>query len=92
MMRTFYLYRIEDVHGNSGCGCVAEGVIFDTGRVAMTWLSRYPTMTMFESIKDVHALHSHAGRTLTVVEGECDPELYQACRREAELKPSAWAL
>jgi len=87
MMRTFYLYRHEDVHGNSGTGCVAEGVIFDTGKVAMTWLSRFPTLTFFDSISDVDALHSHAGRTECVVEGQANQALYDRCKSEAESNP-----
>lgn len=68
-MKTFYLYRLEDVHGNSGLGVVAEGVIFDTGMCAMTWLSKISTVTTFKSINDVKKLHSHGGRTQIVVEG-----------------------
>jgi hypothetical protein len=86
-MKTFYLLRHEDVHGNSGIGVVAEGVIFDSGICAMTWLSQISTVTNFRGIRDVAKLHSHEGKTEVVVEGNRrQSKLYAQCRELAKIK------
>lgn len=63
-MNTFTLVRIEDVSGTSGCGVVAEGVVFSNGKVAMTWFGKFQTVTVFDSLEQVEAIHGHEGRTL----------------------------
>jgi hypothetical protein len=83
-MKTFYLLRHEDLHGHAGTGVVAEGIIFDSGMVAMTWLSEYPTVTVFPKITTVKKLHGHEGRTEVVIEGK--HKLFAACRDAAKLK------
>ena len=62
-MRRFLLVRDEDASGISGTGTVAEGVEFTNGMVTMTWLSAHRCVTVHESIKTVHALHGHGGKT-----------------------------
>ena len=37
-MKIFYLKREEDESGISGTGRVAQGFVFDNGKVAVTWL------------------------------------------------------
>lgn len=91
-MKKFYLLRHEDLHGHAGLGTVAEGVIFDNGLVAMTWLTKYETVTMFQNIKAVKHLHSHEGRTEVIVEGNARTEkkflrcIEEAKARKRELK------
>jgi hypothetical protein len=89
-MKKFYLLRHEDVHGNSGTGVVAEGIIFDTGSVAMTWLSLITTVTIYKNIKDVMRLHSHEGRTEVVVEPaprrRIAKEKFEQCAEKAHAK------
>jgi hypothetical protein len=41
-MKIFYLKRVEDESGVSGTGRIAQGFIFDNGKVALTWLSEHP--------------------------------------------------
>ena len=83
-MKTFYLLRKEDVSGTSGTGVVAEGVIFDNGMVAMTWLSEFPTVTMFPKVKDVMRIHSHEGRTMMILEGrKKNSKEFEECRTKA---------
>lgn len=83
-MKTFYLFRKEDVSGTSGVGVVAEGVIFDNGMVAMTWLSEFPTVTMFPKVRDVMRIHSHEGRTVMVVEGrKRQARVFEDCKAKA---------
>lgn len=80
-MKTFYLMRFEDVHGNSGTGVVAEGIIFDSGMCAMTWLSDIPTVTNFRRIQDVTKLHGHDGKSVVVIEGNRrQKKQFETCR------------
>ena len=74
-MKVFYLKRTEDESGVSGTGRVAQGFIFDNGKVAVTWLSEHPTVTIYDNVGEVHAIHSHGGKTEIVVE----PDYKKAC-------------
>lgn len=86
-MKLFYLLRHEDVNGNSGCGVVAEGVIFDNGQAAMTWLTDISTVTVFAKISDVKKLHGHEGKTEVVIENvKKDEKKFENCRNMAKLK------
>jgi len=66
MLRRFHFLRKEDVSGTSGCGVVAEGVEFSDGHVALTWLSRFPSINLYDCIDDVVSIHGHDGRTQIV--------------------------
>lgn len=65
-MKLFELRRIVDESGVSGTGTVAQGIIFDNGKVAMTWLTVHTSVSMYDSISDVVAIHGHAGKTKVV--------------------------
>ena len=80
-MKRFYLVRREDMHGVSGTGVVAEGVVFDSGMVAMTWLSELESATFFRNVRTLIKIHGHEGRTIVVME-ERDAEEFAACRKE----------
>ena len=56
-MKIFYLKRVEDESGVSGTGRIAQGAIFDNGKVALTWLSEHPSVTIYDSIGEVHPGH-----------------------------------
>lgn len=62
-MRRFYLHRKEDATGVSGTGTVAEGVIFSTGWVALTWLTQVNSLVFYPDISNVEAIHGHGGMT-----------------------------
>ena len=64
-MRRFLLIRDEDVSGVSGTGVVAEGVVFSTGKVVLSWCSRYRSVTVYDSVGDLETVHGHEGRTRT---------------------------
>jgi hypothetical protein len=86
-MKTFYLLRHQDVHGNSGTGVVAEGVIFDSGMCSMTWLSEFESVTTFRNIATVKRLHSHDGKTEVVIEGQKNQaEKFTQCKLIARKK------
>ena len=74
-MKIFYLKRTEDESGVSGTGRVAQGFIFDNGKVAVTWLSEHPTVTIYDNIGEVHAIHGHGGKTVV----EFEPDYKRAC-------------
>ena len=67
-MKIFYLKREEDESGISGTGRVAQGFVFDNGKVAVTWLSEHPSVTVYDSIGEVHAIHGHGGKTVIEME------------------------
>ena len=67
-MKIFYLKRTEDESGVSGTGRVAQGFVFDNGKVAVTWLSEHPSVTVYDSIGEVHAIHGHGGKTEVIME------------------------
>jgi len=67
-MKMFYLKRGEDESGISGTGRVAQGFIFDNGKVAVTWLSEHPSVTVYDNIGEVTAIHGHGGKTEVVME------------------------
>ena len=85
-MRKFYLLRHEDVNGYSGTGVVAEGVIFDDGTGAFTWLTPMKTVTTFWKMADIRKMHGHDGKTEVVIEGT-NKKKFEDCNAKAcELK------
>lgn len=83
-MKRFYLLRHEDLHSNSGIGVVAEGVIFDDGTGAFTWLTPIKTVTTFWKIGEVKKLHGHEGRTEVIIEGK--DKRFDYCQEQAKIK------
>ena len=81
-MRKFYLLGHEDVNGCSGTGVVAEGVIFDDGTGAFTWLTPMKTVTTFWKMADIRRMHGHDGKTEVVIEGS-NKKKYDECVAEA---------
>jgi len=78
-MRRFHFERLEDASGVSGCGKVAEGVIFSDGRVALEWLSDHASTNLYNSIEDVEHIHGHSGRTKIVFE---DPPQKEEAKKD----------
>jgi hypothetical protein len=72
MMRRFHFERTEDTSGVSGCGIVAEGVVFSNGKVALEWLSAHSSTALYDSLSDVELIHGHEGRTKIVFD---DPDI-----------------
>jgi hypothetical protein len=63
------LRRESDASGVSGTGTVAEGVVFSSGWVALTWLvERYgfTGIATYPSIETVELIHGHNGATRVV--------------------------
>ena len=62
-MRRFLLRRDEDVSKLSGVGHVAEGLEFWDGTCCMHWRTDITTTTIYKSIEDLQAIHSHEGKS-----------------------------
>jgi hypothetical protein len=62
--RKFVLYRREDECHVSGTGTVAEGIQFSSGRCVIAWLTETPSVSLYERIEDVEAVHGHGGKTV----------------------------
>jgi len=65
-MKTFDLVRDEDASGVSGVGCVAEGVEFTDGTVALRWRTKMACTGVYDSIEHVVEIHGHEGKTQVV--------------------------
>lgn len=63
-MKRFVLDRRQDETGVSGTGFVAEGILFDNGKCALAWLSSCRSVTVFDNIAEVEAIHGHDGKTI----------------------------
>ena len=90
-MRKFYLLRHEDVNGYSGTGVVAEGVIFNDGTGAFTWLTPMKTVTTFWKMADIRKMHGHNGKTEVIIEGKKKFEECQKAAYELKMKQRAAA-
>lgn len=64
MMILFHLKRLEDDTGVSGTGIVAEGVIFSDGKCALSWLTEYKSIAIYDSIEELEKIHGHNGKTI----------------------------
>lgn len=73
-MRTFHVYRDEDVSGISGTGLIAEGVLFSNGKVVTNWLSMHKIVEFSDSMAEWQAVHGHDGKTRVVWDDEVLPE------------------
>lgn len=65
-MRRFQLWRDLDETGTSGPGLIAEGCEFTSGACALTWLTPFKTVSMWDSVKALDAVHGHSGATRIV--------------------------
>ena len=65
-IRIFYLFRKEDESGVSGIGFVAEGVQFSGGKCAIWWRTEHTSVTVYDDIAVVEAIHGHTGKTILV--------------------------
>ncbi len=77
--RTFDLVRLEDATGISGTGPVAEGVVFSDGTVALRWLTAHRSTALYESAREVLAIHGHGGKTELRYHGPGDNRACSNC-------------
>ncbi len=62
-MKTFELIRHEDESGISGTGKVAEGIEFSNGKCALCWISKYRSVAVYDSLRELEQIHGHDGKT-----------------------------
>ena len=62
-VRRFVLVREKDLTGVSGIGVVAEGAVFSNGLSIIRWLREPHAVGMYQSVKDLIAVHGHGGAT-----------------------------
>lgn len=75
-MRLFELHRDIDSSGVSGVGVVAQGVQFDSGQCAMTWLTQWNSVAVYPDLETLEAIHGHNGNTRVVfIEGPATENL-----------------
>lgn len=88
-MRRFELHRDIDISGVSGCGIVAQGVVADSGKVALFWRGQYPSVDIKDSMEHVVAIHCHGGLTRVVwldsEDGLLIPKPYNAHPRQVAI-------
>jgi hypothetical protein len=66
MAKRFHLHRDVDESGVSGTGLVAEGVLFQSGKVVISWLTRHTSLGTYDSIEGMLNVHGHGGKTRLV--------------------------
>ena len=76
-MKFLRLMRKEDIHDNTGIGCVLTGAIFRGGQCAYMWKSEVGVMHWATSIDQLKNLHEHEGKGEVDV---FDPEKYMSLR------------
>lgn len=64
VFRRFYLRRLEDLSGISGIGVIAEGCEFSNGKCVLSWITKYQSVAVYDSIKELEAIHGHDGKTV----------------------------
>lgn len=62
-MRRFVLNRHIDISGTSGTGIIAEGILFSTGKACISWLGKYRSTVIWDSIEDAIYVNGHGGNT-----------------------------
>ena len=63
----FRVFRHEDINGNTGCGVVAEGVIFSNGKCVIQWLGAVASIATFDSLDHLISIHGHNGKTVVLL-------------------------
>lgn len=65
-MRRFQVYRPAPPTGYREQGAANapddvqfEGVVFSTGRVAVQWLTQFRSVSVWDSLADLEAIHGH---------------------------------
>lgn len=65
-MKLFVLNRKVDAGGVSGTGIVAEGCVFESGKVVLSWRTANTSLGIYDSIEIMTKIHGHDGKTEVV--------------------------
>ena len=63
-MKRFLLNRLEDVSGTSGCGIIAEGCMFSNVKCVISWLGKYASLVVWDTLDDCLYINGHGGKTI----------------------------
>jgi len=63
MSARFELVRFDDISGGSGLGVVAEGVLFRSGQVVLSWTTDPKSIGVYAGLAEMSVVHIHEGRT-----------------------------
>jgi len=86
--KVFYLVRLEDPTGTSGCGIVAEGVQWSKGDAFVKWDSEYPCFHWWpKGWQHTNVIHSHGGKTKVVWAEDGPPATGDGVDINQEAKP-----
>lgn len=66
-MKIFILQREQDETGISGTGIVAEGIEYDNGKCAMSWVTKYSSVAIYDSMSVLEKIHGHGGKTKVII-------------------------
>lgn len=64
--RLFHLQRHTDISGVSGCGRVADGVLWPDGTATIRWRGNRPSTVHWDTLDHAQAIHGHGGATSIV--------------------------
>ena len=89
-MKAYYLRRMVDVSGKSGCGRVAQVAEFDDGTAVLHWnrganTSGVSSTEVFASVDDLLRVHGHEGRSL--LEPVAEQEFMHQADAEVRVSP-----
>lgn len=70
--RRYVLNRREDISGVSGTGIVAEAVVFNSGKVAISWLHS-GALALYDSLSLAIEIHGHNGSTVFEIVAQDSP-------------------
>lgn len=62
-MRRFLLNRHEDESGVSGTGIVAEGTLYDSGKISLLWKNSN-SFGLWDDMDSMLKVHGHNGKTV----------------------------
>jgi hypothetical protein len=68
-VKLFVLNRKVDAGGVSGTGIVAEGCVFENGKVVLSWRTANTSLGIYDSIEIMTKIHGHDGKTEVVWTG-----------------------
>ena len=63
-MKRFKLNRLIDISGTSGTGIIAEGCLFSTGKIAISWLGTHSSMVWWDNLESMLHVNGHGGNTI----------------------------
>lgn len=61
-------FRVYSAHAQGLADPIGEGCVFQNGKVAIVWLAAYTSITLYDTMADVAALHGPEGSQVVYVD------------------------